>query len=110
VDEFVTVADITGIGGFENLRVLLSLHLNCYAEGFAQAMVDQCGADCAIGWKLSRRCRSRGSRLRGVGEPGSLVVSLSHIRRPLWGWMCLSCSIWAMTGGLWDEGLRCEQT
>jgi len=50
VDEFVTVADITGIGGFENLRVLLSLHLNCYAEGFAQAMVDQCGADCAIGW------------------------------------------------------------
>jgi hypothetical protein len=46
----VTVTDITGLGGLRDLRVLLALHLNCYAAGFAQAMVEQCGADCAIGW------------------------------------------------------------
>jgi len=33
-----------------NLPVLVSLHLNCYAAGFAQAMHDHCGAACTIGW------------------------------------------------------------
>jgi len=40
----------TSPNGLSNIPVLLSLHLNCYAQHFASAFVNDCGADCAIGW------------------------------------------------------------
>jgi len=47
-DSKVDIGDI--MGGLSDLHVLLSLHLNCYSGDFAKAMVDDCGADCAIGF------------------------------------------------------------